>query len=228
MNFFVFLGGLIGFMTDRFAGLLVGALIGYLFARFVAGHLGRAALRGAGSAARRMQTRFLDSTFAVMGAVCKADGQVSEQEIRMAEQLFAQLHMDQAARESARIAFRRGKSPGFDLDAEVAAFATAARGNRMLLQMFLQVQLSAMTADGALHPAERQMLLRIARGLGISQAEVESLEALLRGGYSGAWQGRAPAAASGRPTARIWKMPTRCSASRPARRIRNSRPPIVG
>jgi DnaJ like chaperone protein len=48
--------------------------------------------------------------------------------------------------------------------------------------MFLQVQLSAVAADGAAHPAEHEMLMRIARGLSLSEAEVEALEAMLRGG----------------------------------------------
>ncbi|MDX1467121.1 MAG: DnaJ domain-containing protein, partial [Halomonas sp.] len=55
-----------------------------------------------------------------------------------------------------------------------------------LLQVFLQVQLAAITADGELHPAEHEMLLRVARGLGCSEAEIAQIEAMLRGGPQGA------------------------------------------
>src|SRR3546814_7160569 len=103
--------------------------------------------------------------------------------------LFDRLHLSGVARESAKHAFNRGKSPGFDVDAEVQRFARASRGQRVLHQMFLQVQLSAVSADGAAHPAEHAMLMRIARGLGLSEAEVQALEAMLRGG--GARAGRA-------------------------------------
>lgn len=174
MNPLVFIGGLIGFAFGRWSGLLIGALIGYLLTRSI-----KVSVIGA---AHKIQSQFLDSTFAVMGAVCKADGQVTHDEIRIAEMLFDRLHLGGAARESAKQAFNRGKSPGFDLDAEVRRFAQAARGQRVLLQMFLQVQLSAVTADGAAHPAEHEMLMRIARGLGLSEAEVQALEAMLRGG----------------------------------------------
>jgi DnaJ like chaperone protein len=183
MNPFVLIGGLIGYLFGRFPGLIVGAIIGYVLARSV-----RVSVLGAAS---KIQSQFLDSTFAVMGAVCKADGQVTHGEIHVAETLFDRLHLSGAARESAKQAFNRGKSPGFDLDGEVRRFAQAAGGQRVLLQMFLQVQLSAVAADGAAHPAEREMLMRIARCLGLSDAEVQALEAILRGGTGGG-AGRAP------------------------------------
>lgn len=185
MNGFVLIGALIGYMVGRWDGLLIGALLAYFLPRL----LGRSLLSFTVGKIQNLQSQFLDSTFAVMGAVSKADGHVSADEIRAAERMFDQLHLSGEARETAKRAFNRGKSPGFDLDAEVAAFARASRGQRVLLQIFLQVQLSAMTADDNLHPAEREMLLRIGRGLGLSAAEIQQLEAMLRtggGGFGGA------------------------------------------
>lgn len=200
MNPLVFLGGLIGLVSRGFTGMLVGALIGWLITRVL-----KVSVVGA---ATKIQSQFLDSTFAVMGAVCKADGQVTHDEIRVAEMLFARLHLSGAARESARQAFNRGKSPGFDVDAEVQRFVSAARGQRVLHQMFLQVQLSAVAADGAAHPAEHAMLMRIARGLGLSEAEVQALEAMLRGG-GGA--GRAPTQGSIDDAYRVLGVPASAS-----------------
>jgi DnaJ like chaperone protein len=48
------------------------------------------------------------------------------------------------------------------------------------------VQVSAVAADGEVHPAEHEMLVRIARGLGLSESLVEQLEATLRGAQAGA------------------------------------------
>lgn len=174
MNPFVLVAGLIGYAVGRWPGAIVGALLAWFFTRSAA-----ASVVGA---ARRIQSQFLESTFAVMGAICKADGHVSEAEIRIAETMFDRLRLHGEAREAAKRAFNRGKAPGFDLDAEVRAFAQAARGQHVLHQMFLQIQLSAIAADGEAHPAEREMLMRVARGLGLSAAEVAQLEALLRGG----------------------------------------------
>lgn len=175
MNPAILIGAAIGFLLGRWVGLVLGALAGYWISQSL-----RVSLLSAG--VRRVQQQFLDSTFAVMGAVCKADGRVTEDEIRVAESLFERLHMSSEARASAREAFGRGKAPGFDVDAEVQRFVQAARGQRVLAQMFLQVQLSAVAADGVVHPAEHELLLRIARGLGLSEAEMRQLEAMLRGG----------------------------------------------
>jgi len=40
-------------------------------------------------------------------------------------------------------------------------------------------------ADGVVHPAEHEMLVRIARGLGLPEAQVDQLEAMLRGSQGG-------------------------------------------
>jgi DnaJ like chaperone protein len=178
MNLFIFIGGLIGFAVGRWGGLLVGALIGW----FVSQSLRSSSI---GNTLRQAQAQFMESTFAVMGAVCKADGRVSADEIRIAEQLFDRLHLSGAARDMAKAAFSRGKAEGFDVDAEVARFVQITRGQPALLQMFLQIQLSALAADGVVHPAEHQMLLRIARGLGVPESEVLRLEAMLGGGGRG-------------------------------------------
>lgn len=182
MNLFVVIGAIIGFAFGRWSGLLLGALIGYWGSR---------ALRRA--MVRTVQTRFVDATFAVMGAVCKVDGRVSSEEIRAVERLFDQLRLSGDARESAKAAFNRGKLPGFDLDSEVQAFRQSCRGQRAVIMMFLHVQLAAVAADGAVNEAEHRIMLRIARGLGLSEAEVLQLEAMMRG---------RPGASGGGPSAR--------------------------
>lgn len=175
--FFIILGAFIGLLVDGFAGLVVGAAIGWVIARGL-----RLALRvGLGL----VQSQFLDSTFAVMGAMCKADQVVTRDEIQAAEAIFARLGLSGEQRERAIAAFNRGKAPEFDLDAEIEKLARVCRGRRALLQMFMQVQLMAVAADGEVHPAEHEMLVRVARGLGFSERDVAQLEALLRSNVRG-------------------------------------------
>jgi DnaJ like chaperone protein len=168
---------LIGLLVGGVRGLLIGAAIGYGASWVLQNVLGkRLAL---------VQAQFLDSTFAVMGALCKADGAVSRDEIRVAESMFARLNLSSEQRQSAMAAFTRGKTPGFDLDAEVGKFARVSRGHRPIVMMFLQIQCAAVAADGNVHQAEHQMMVRVARGLGLSEADVAQLEALLRTGAPG-------------------------------------------
>ncbi|MDN3519603.1 co-chaperone DjlA [Aquisalimonas lutea] len=168
----IIIGGLIGALVGGFSGLVIGAGLGYL-ARWILQRVLRGGLE-------LVQQQYLHSTFAVMGALCKADGVVTRDEIKTAETLFERLHLSEEQRASAREAFERGKAEDFDLDAEVSRLARVCRGRRAMLQTFLQVQLTAIAADGAVHPAEHDMLVRVARGLGLSEADVARLESLLR------------------------------------------------
>ncbi|KEZ77507.1 co-chaperone DjlA [Salinisphaera hydrothermalis] len=180
----IVIGALIGASFMGFPGALLGGVIGYwiiqlLVMAFRRGNLGK------------IQSQFLESTFAVMGALCKADGQVTRDEIRVAEQLFDRLRLSDMQKDDARRAFNRGKQGDFDLDGEVAKFVQVARGQRALHQMFLQVQIAAIAADGKVSDAEHAALMRVARGLGLSEAEIRQLEAMLgaRGAAGGATSG---------------------------------------
>ena len=173
----IFIGGVIGLLVGGFPGLIVGVGVGYL-ARWI---LRRALRHGLA----KVQSQFLDSTFAVMGALCKADGAVSRDEIKAAEALFERLHLSPEQRESAKEAFERGKAPDFALDAEVRKLARLCRGRGPMLQTFLQLQLTAIAANGVVDPAEHEMLVRVARGLGLSENDVARLESLLRASTSG-------------------------------------------
>src|SRR5690606_29309434 len=99
--------------------------------------------------------------------------------------LFDRLRLSPQQREAAKAAFNRGKAPGFDIDAEVDRLARVARGRVFLLQLFLQVELMAVAADGHVHEAEHALLVRVARRLGLTEHDVSQLEALLRAAAQG-------------------------------------------
>ncbi|MGH8194286.1 MAG: co-chaperone DjlA [Woeseiaceae bacterium] len=180
----VVIGAFIGFLVGRFPGLLIGAALGYAISwtvrNSVVGKL------------RVVYSEFLDSTFAVMGALCKADRVVTRDEIQVAEALFKRLHLSREQRDLAKAAFKRGKAPDFDLDAAADRFADIARGRAPLLQLFLQMQVMAIAADGNVHPAEHEMLVRVARRLGLTERDVAQLEALLRTASAGPSASGAP------------------------------------
>lgn len=177
MLFAILIGGAIGFAFGRFPGFLVGAAIAWGLVQW-----GKFKLV---QRIRSVQSEFTRSVFAVMGALCKADGVVSQDEIQAAETMFEKFRLSPSQREEAKKAFNRGKQEDFDLDAELAYFLRVSGRQPALLQMFLQVQVAAVAADGQVHPAEHDMLVRIARGLGLPEAQVEQLEAMLRGAHAG-------------------------------------------
>jgi DnaJ like chaperone protein len=175
---FILIAALVGLWVGGTSGFLIGGVLG-----FVLKHIARAAVL---NRLRRAQSQFLEATFAVMGAICKADGVVTRDEIRVTEELFGRLRLSPDQKVAAKTAFHRGKAPEFNLDAEVSYFAQSARGSGVLFQLFLQVQLLAAAADGQVHPAEHEMLVRVARGLGLTEGDVARLEALLRAAAAGA------------------------------------------
>jgi len=179
----VFAFAIVGFLLGRLPGLVWGVLLG-LAVRWL---LPRLLLGGFIKTVQLSQAQFLDSTFAIMGALSKADGVVTRDEIRMAERIFEMLRLSSEQREQAKAAFNRGKADGFDLDHEIARLRSAVGvGRGPLLRLFLQLQCMAVAADGVIHGAEHAMLVRVARGLGLTEFDVAQLEALLRTGGAGA------------------------------------------
>jgi len=178
MFLFILIGGLIGLIAGGIAGAMAGVVAGAALGHLL---LTRLFARGLDT----VRARFLDSTFSVMGALCKADGRVTDDEIRIAERFFARLALSSEQRRAAQAAFNRGKRDDFELDAELARLRAVAGRAPALLKFFLEVQLSAITADGVVHPEEHALFLRVARGLGISEADLERLEAMLRGSARG-------------------------------------------
>lgn len=168
----IIIGAALGYLAAGFGGAVLGAIAGLVFARGL-----RASMV---QSTHRLQAHFLDATFAVMGALCKADGQVTPDEIRAAEHVFDQLHLNDTQRSAAKAAFNRGKAPDFDLDREVDTIVGLRFGRAALFKLFLQVQCMAVAADGEVHPAEHEMLVRVARRLGLTARDVARLEALLR------------------------------------------------
>ena len=173
---FAVIGALIGALAGGWVGFFIGGFVGH----WTGFALGRYVLNNLKVA----QSQLFDATFAVMGALCKADKVVTRDEINAVEQIFNMLNLHGEQRQQAKASFNRGKQPDFDLDETVDRFAAITRGRGPLLQMFLQLQVMAISADGRIDPAEHDMLVRVARRLGLSEADVSQLEALLRASTS--------------------------------------------
>lgn len=182
------LGGTFGFLLGGPLGALLGAALGRRFDNSLQGLV---AARMAPGEQERVQTAFFTATFSVMGYLAKIDGQVSPQEIRLAETVMARMSLDEAMRRTAIGLFNEGKAADFALDAVLDQFRAECHRRRHLLQMFLEIQLYACYADGAVHAEEARVLRHISERLGFSRLEFAHLEALVRSaqGFAGAYGG---------------------------------------
>ena len=173
------IGGAFGFMLGGPLGAVFGAAIGH---NFDVG-LKQTYYRDASAWGRQeqVQTAFFTATFSVMGRLCKVDGRVSEEEISIANQVMQQMILNEAQRKAAMALFREGKKEDFPLDDILLQLKHEIGFQPSLQRMFIEIQLYAAYADGALHPAEHELLLKICGVFGIPRRDFEVISTAIGG-----------------------------------------------
>jgi DnaJ like chaperone protein len=184
------IGGLIGAVVGAGPlGALLGVLLGHQYDRSV-----ESDADGAGEGDPRVVSAvFFRSTFAVMGCIAKADGRVSEREIRAARGVMQHLRLSEEQVQAAIRFFTEGKAPGFELERTLRELRSVCGRRQDLLRYFMEIQLSAALDGSDLQGPARTIVQNTARWLGISGFELAHLEALLR-----LQRGQRPAAAQRR------------------------------
>lgn len=169
-------GGVLGLIVGGPIGAAIGAFIGHQFDRGL--ELGAGGGGQFGNAER--QQVFFEATFRVMGALAKADGRVSEQEIQAARSVMHQMQLRPEDVRRAIELFTEGKQPAANIDREVQRFREVCGAQAQLVRTFLEVQFEIVLAKGSVTAAERAMLWRVAEVLGVGRVELAQLEAVLR------------------------------------------------
>ena len=193
-------GGAFGFMLGGPLGALLGVALGHNFDRGLKGLPGEEPI--ASGDRERVQTAFFTATFSVMGALAKADGRVSREEIGMAESVMAEMSLDDARRQAAINLFTQGKRADFALDAVIGQFRRECHGRTTLIGMFIEILLQAAYADGRLDPQEDRLLRHICAQLGVSEFDYHRLERMVRAqhAFSGAGgKGKRPRSGARKP-----------------------------
>ena len=169
------LGAFFGFLFGGPLGLIFGLFLGHQFDK--ARRLNQSGFNssgfGRGPSQVERQNEFFKAAFAVMGHVAKAKGQVTPEEIQLASTMMERMNLHGEQRQAAQDAFRDGKESDFPLSDALERVKISSGGRFDLLQFFLELQISAAFADGSLHPSERQVLHKIAQGLGFSSEQLD-------------------------------------------------------
>jgi len=166
-----FIGTLLGFKLLGLLGGIIGYTLGSWFDKGLRLHLYQIPR----SRAVAVQDAFFKATFLVMGHLAKADGRVSEEEIRVAKNIMSRLELTESLRQEAMHLFNTGKSPDFDLAHTLAQLYQECYRYPDLLRFFVEIQLEAALADGALNNDEKRVLLLICEQLHFSSIEFEQL-----------------------------------------------------
>ncbi len=168
-------GAIIGYLITRsFMGAMIGAVLGHTFDQRV------------GSARKRVvSTDFLNPLFAFAGAVSKADGRVSEQEIAAAKALMQRMQLNEAQRTDAIDFFNAGKQSGYAVELAIANLRVWSQGRRDLGFMLLDMLLDIVYAEGALAAPKQVLIRRLCAAIGISEANLAALSAMKGYGHFG-------------------------------------------
>jgi len=121
--------------------------------------------RGAASARTwrrtvRDRTLFLGAAAAMLAKIAKADGVVTENEIRAAEAAFRRLGLDDEQTEFCVRTFRAAKNDARSVYDYARDFASA-QPDMDVREIFYGLLWDMAAADGALHPSEEEMLRRL-------------------------------------------------------------------
>ena len=158
------IGAMIGLLLGHPIWVVVGVIIGHLYDIDFFHRILRKSMAGR---AQQIQHIFFDSTFSVMGYLAKADGRVSESEIRAAEAVMRQMELGLEMKREAIRLFNQGKQADFDLAAAMGHLKTACGQHPHLLRTFLEIQIQIANAEGQISQGKREALKAICAELGI-------------------------------------------------------------
>ncbi|MCE5233521.1 MAG: co-chaperone DjlA [Mizugakiibacter sp.] len=168
----------------KYAGKLIGAAIGLLLFRnpllallFAAiGHMVDAGMLKPHPHADVQG--YVDPLFALLGAVAKADGRVSEAEIAVAERLMTRLGLDAALRQRAIARFNAGKQPGFDVGLAIGELKHWCGGRRDHAFPVIDMVVETVLAENGVSAGKLKILRRLAWSLGVTEMDLVAMMAM--------------------------------------------------
>jgi DnaJ like chaperone protein len=172
------IGATLGFAVAGPFGSLLGAIVGHQFDQGALHQFVRA--DGAPSAPEHIRRLFFEVTFEVMGRLAKADGRVSEEEIRIARRIMHAMQLSPEQVQSAIERFTLGKRAEYRLSERLEELKRRFGGRRDLGRAFVEIQVQAAVGGGEIAQPKRQLLWQVAHGIGIGRVELAQIEALVR------------------------------------------------
>jgi len=139
----------------------------------------RHAFENPGSGADRLPEEYVRALFMCMGHVAKADGRVSEHEIRAARLVMHRLNLSPAQVRKAIHWFDEGKQPGFPLVQTVRELRRVHARRADQRTLFVRLLLEVVLAGRRLRARERALIWTVCTELEIGRVELAQLEAMI-------------------------------------------------
>lgn len=177
-------GKLVGTVAGLASGrpwlALVGLVLGHQFDRGFGERFRDPGDESSWDSRTRLPERFVKALFQAMGHLAKADGRVSEDEIRAARALMHRLNLSPASVREAIRWFEEGKAQTFPLLATVRKVNRDTARTPQLRGLFVRLLMEVSLAKSAIDRRERSLLWTICSELDIGRVELAQLEAMLR------------------------------------------------
>lgn len=172
------------FLGHGLPGLVVGGVIGFVID----------SMRQQGRQRAPEAGGYIGPLFALLGAVAKSDGRVSEAEIAIAERVMSRMGLDTEQRKQAIGAFNVGKQPEFDVTPAIDGLRQWVGARRDHAFPVLDVVIETVLAEGNPPPEKMSILRQLAFALRVSDMELMALMAMK--GYAwnagAGYRGRGP------------------------------------
>ena len=165
------IGGVLGFLfLHNIYGLAIGAVLGHFLidSRRQTPSISREELA-------QIQNIFFNTVFSSLGYVAKADGHISEIEIKLTEAYMEKMGLTADHKREAIRLFKLGASPDFNFQEQLNTFMQVAQRSPNLRQMLLVYLVNLAMADGVLDEHEVRILREVAEKLGFSRNAFEQL-----------------------------------------------------
>jgi DnaJ like chaperone protein len=163
--------GLIGLAAAGFVGLILGLLVGHLLDRTLLKHFPF----GSAKNVDRIRHSFFETTFLLLGYLAKADGRISQSETDYTDKIIAQMAMSTEQRQQAIELFAQGAGSAFELEPAVSEFVHSCGMQQLPQQTLLFFLISLAQAEHGISPSEQAALARIARLIGVVEAQLDTL-----------------------------------------------------
>ncbi len=169
------IGGLLGFAAGGPLLAIIGVVIGHMFDRAL-----KRTLNVSPEELQAIQTSFFNTLFMLLGHIAKADGHITETEIKLTESLMEKMGLSADHKREAIRLFKVGAEPIFNMDNVLRDFKFHSSRSPNLIQMLLVYLINLAMADGELHEKEEQILRQVAEKLGFSSFIFEQLLRMIR------------------------------------------------
>lgn len=157
------IGAIFGWLLAGPIGMIIGIFIGHLFDQGLETYWQKPLQFGGSGEA---QQAFFKATFLLMGHIAKADGRVSEKEIQAARSIMSRMGLSEQQRQRAIELFEQGKNPSFNATVVLDDLIRECHHNKILLRLFLELQMQTALADGMISPQKQRILQTICQRFG--------------------------------------------------------------